>query len=225
MKAMEWYNEAEALCKRVKLLLVDEDLMSESAQIGSDTWRIYLGEKLKFFKNDKEMDWYSLKKEYSSRDAVWQNLLGNLKTKVTMAESLNEKLLNYYVQPYIKEAVMERLTSGSDTGGDEEILKMVARKRWSKLNSMLIPCKAEYLYGDFPLPSPSENYPLKACFRYNSGGYLTYGTETSIDKELKSMWSFLQHFDDIENTVKRFTEAFKPVIAIINESGKKRRKK
>jgi hypothetical protein len=217
LKYNEWFNELQKIHEETKGLLVDEEVMCESITIKdkfsiSRRYSIFLGDEIRFNINGLSGSAYEFKKAYSSKNPDWQSMLGGLRTKVTMAKILNEKLLGAMVEPYLKEAVLDRLTGENEMPGNEEIIRKAAARRLVKLK-LLLPKMDGQFRAEFPLPSPSENYTLQAKYRFGSVD-VEYGNPTG----LKCCWSFLLHYDEIVATVEKFAVVFKPVAELCGKS-------
>lgn len=213
MKFTEWATEITSLKDLTAKLLVDEEVLSETIEIKEHKLRVFLGDKVTYSLDNEEISGYNMRRLYSAKEKAWGSLLGNLKTKVTLAQSLNQKLLGSLVEPYIKDAVLERLSGNSDQLDNEEIILRAATKRRAKLEEMLpeSPCNFR---ADFELPSPSMNFQLTVRFRFYNTKDVVYG-----DNGIKAKWSFLQNYSAIEASVSKFCKLITPVFEMICKRG------
>jgi hypothetical protein len=195
------------LLARAKKLMVDEELLTESVTIDADTYKVYLGDQIRYYKNGDTTGEYDFRRGYSAREKGWQTLLGGLETKITLAETLNPKLIKALVEPYIKEAVLDRLIGEGDMPDNEQILRTAADKRLKKLVE-LVPEALGSIRVSFTIPSPSENYSLTVNWNYGGKAQVKYGDGF---KGIRTCWSFLANYEQIEKTVKKFGELIAPV--------------
>jgi hypothetical protein len=176
-----------------------------------------LGDNIGFKEDDGETTEFVFRSHYSAREPAWQTLLGGLETKITMARELDTLLKDAIAEKYMKDAVLERLTGNEDILDNETIILKARDKRIEKLGDIL-PSTDHRFSADFKLPSPSKNYELTIQYQFGLKT-IVYGGGTGI----KNSWSFLQHYDEIETTVKQFAEYFRP-IAKMGEAAKNARK-
>lgn len=206
MRYNEWQKKLADLQERTKNLIIDEELLCESVTIGGDTYEVFLGTSVRFWKNGKETYFNN---EYSAKEKGWQKLLGGLETKVTMAEALHPKLLNVLVKPYLKEAVLDRLTGVDDVGDNEAVIKKVAAKRIDQLEK-LIPHHRDATFN-ITLKSPNKHYALKVnSLRWRTD--VIYG-----DGKLKANLSLLENYDAIRDTVAQFASHIKAAMKLVEE--------
>ena len=217
MRYLEWYKEIEKVREKTVKLLVDEEVLCDSVKIGENAYKIFLGDRVQFYKNDKHES-SEFRMEYSAKEHKWQELLGGLQTKVTMAEALNKKLLTAMVEPYMKEAVMERLVGDApDIQDNETILRTCVAKRLNKLNKTIPEC---YISAYFPLNSPSKNYDLNIQYTL-SNVMVVYGSLGNLNSAalakvgMKNCWSLLCNFDEITVRVNEFSTAMKQVTKLL----------
>jgi hypothetical protein len=206
LKFREFEEEVNTLRERTRELLIDEELLSETFNVKDKRVRIFLGDRIKIsIDGDTDNSFYDLKSYYTSKDKIWEEVLGAFKTKIAMAEVIHGKLIAELIRPYLKETVLDRLTGTSeDIPSNEEILKKAVERRKNKLNSILpIVSKTKIVWD---LPSPSKNFRLSAIVGY-SGPYIIYG-----DGGIKSNWSFLCNYPQIEATVQQFNSLLKPLL-------------
>jgi hypothetical protein len=208
MKFSDYTSELDKLHERSKALLVDEEVLCESFNLKTgEHLTVFLGDKIMVRKNQEpaQEGSYQLRPYYTTRDNAWLEALGDLKTKITLAEALNKKLVKDLVQPYLKEAVLDRLTGQDDVSDNEELLKRCAQKRIRKLQKTLP--QRSYANCAFHLPSPSVNFTLQVKFVHSSPEIL-WGDGF---EGLKANWSFLQNYEKIVETVAKFAALIEPV--------------
>ena len=217
MRYSEWLREIEKVREKTEKLLVDEEVLCDSVKIGENAYKIFLGDRVQFYKNDKRED-SDFRMDYGAKEHKWQELLGGLQTKVTMAEALNKKLLTAMVEPYMKEAVMERLVGDApDIQDNETILRTCVAKRLNKLNKTIPEC---YISAEFTLNSPSKNYDLSIHYSWHSA-LVKYGALESLSSGIlakvgmKNCWSLLCNFDEITVRVNEFSTAMKQVTKLL----------
>ena len=216
MKYVDWLLKIKELQKKSSKMLVDEDILSETVIIEQKTYGIYLGDNIGFKIEDKDVSEYDFRSIYTAKEPAWQTLLGGLETKVTMAQELDTLLKDAVAEKYMKDAVLERLTGNEDISDNETIILKAKTKRIEKL-AKLLPSTNYSFTASFKLPSPSKNYVLEVSFKYDNrevhyGGLPGNG--------IKTCWSFLQHYDQIEATVKQFAEYFKPIARMCKDADK-----
>jgi hypothetical protein len=214
----EWAKEIETLGLKARSLLVDEEVLTESVKIGEDTFKIFLGDRVRYSINGCKSDYF--RREYQAKEPKWQVLLGGLKSKVAMAETLNTKLLDAMVAPYMKEAVMERLTGAeTDIQDNETILRKCVAKRLEKLNKTI---PEVYLGVEFKIKSPSENYDLGIHYSWHTAA-VRYGAVESANLAaiskvgIKNCWSFLCNFEQITLRVNEFSVIMKQLVKILDK--------
>jgi hypothetical protein len=207
VKFAEWEQKIEELHKKTTSMLVDEEVLCEAVKIGEREFSVFLGDNLVYRLDGVKTGYYEFKRAYSVREKGWDRLLGGLTTKVTLAESLNIKLIKALIDPYMTEAVLDRLTSGADIADNETILRNAVERRVEKLKDKIPKFDTDC---SFSLPSPSENYELAIIFNSNIriGHRVSYGNMNG----LKCCWSFLQNYEKIEQTVEEFSGLIKPLI-------------
>ena len=216
MKFSDYQREIEALQAKTANTLLDEEMLSESVEIDRVKYSIYLGDKIVYRVNDNEDEW-GLKRAYSSSERGWPTLLGGLKTKVEMAMQVDSLVQEAIAEKYLKEEVLERLTgTGGADSDNATIIRKAANKRINKLNKM-VP-KYKYLNAAFEMPSPSSNYTLALKYIPNGNAYFEYGELPNNNAGIKCCWNFLQHYDELEATVKQFVELWKPVVKFVSKT-------
>jgi hypothetical protein len=221
LKYNEWLKKLEELHEKTKTMLVDEEVLCEAVTITQHEYKVFLGDQIIFKVDGKTESIYDFKRAHSTREKGWDRLLGGLTTKVEMAQELNIKLINALVTPFLKEAVLDRLTGAADIPDNEQIIRTAVDRRIEKLEK-LVSVKDVFRSGrnlEFPLPSPSENYDLQINIIVGYRGSLAsvvYGNKNG----LKCCWSFLQNFDKIEETIKRFAVVFAPLVELCDEANK-----
>lgn len=216
MKFSEYQREIEALQQKTADTLLDEEMLSESVEIDHVKYSIYLGDHIIYRVNDNEDEWV-LKRAYNASDRGWPTLLGGLKTKVEMAMSVNNLVQEAIAEKYLKEEVLERLTGTGGADSDNvTIIRKAANKRINKLAKMMP--RYKYLNAAFSLPSPSSNYTLELKYPPNGTAYFEYGELPNVTAGIKCCWNFLQHYDELEATVKQFAELWKPVVKFVTKT-------
>jgi hypothetical protein len=239
LKYSDWSQALSNLKDRAMPLLVDEELLTDritvkdvavsnkrasnrGATLEEHTYEIYLGDEIAYRVDGKKSGDYVFRQAYRATEKAWQTLLGSLTTKITMAEQLHQRVLRLAVQPYIKEAVMDRLLGEGDIPDNEVILKNAANKRIGHFNELIKSLDKDSTGGDFrgnvPLPSPSPNYNFVMAFS-RWGAAFQYG-QTQEMKGMKCCWSFLMNFEELEATVKGFAVHFNQIAAIAEKSAK-----
>jgi len=217
VRYQEWYTKLVEIHSKATPLLVDEELFTESVIIDKDKYTVFLGDTITFRKNDlvtaRLGDW-EIKKLYSAKEKSWQVLLGGLETKVKMAEKFNETLISAVVEPYLKEAILDRLT-GAEDQSNEQILRIATAKRMAKLKRLLPKIDYSIFDGTFELHSPSKNYSLEV--KYDADPAILFGGEKDIIG-LKKCWCFLRNYDEIHDEVKALIEVLKPVMAMCQKA-------
>jgi hypothetical protein len=218
----EYEREIINLQQRSKPLLVDEEVLCESVRIEElpgvfTEWKVFLGDQVTWFKNEKICYTNEPRMAYSPKESGWARLLGGLTTKITLAESLNDKLLNVMIEPYLKEIVMERLigTQEIQDKDAETIIRTAAQKRIKRLENMLP--EARHLQATFNLKSPSENWPL--VIQYHPGsiawGDLKRAWTVANEPSIKCCWSFLQNYDAVTKIIEQFAEDITPITKLL----------
>lgn len=213
MRYNDWEAKLTALNKRAEPLLVDEEVLSETfnTEYPSITTReitIQLGYSEIVFYIDGTKE-YSVRSLYYSGDKSWMKAFGALNTKVELAEMLHKKLVDGLVQPYIKEAVLERITSGDDIPDNETIIKNAAIRRLNKLGEML-PKPKVWVNENYSLPSPVKNHSLVVEIRGNNFTKVTYDISS-----IRGAWSLLCNYEAIEATVQEFCKVYTPLLKFL----------
>ena len=215
MRFSEFHQKLEEIHKKTSDFLVDEDVLSEVLSLkNGHEFKIFLGDELVVKQRDTGVpDWgystiYDLRPLYNSRAKEFTELLGSLEAKIAMAGTLNKKLVDALVQPYLKESVLDRLTGNDEMPDNFQVIKIAANKRLLKLNNR-IPTGPRSFSEIFKLPSPSEVYGLAVQF-WTTSSRILYGEEAEITG-LKRAWSLLQNYDKVEAQVMAFVELIRPV--------------
>lgn len=186
---------SDTILQRSRKILINEDSLFVERKIGEDVYRIAVGDTMIFKLNGKEITVRDAGDEYSAHRAEWKLMFAELMQKIALAESLNDKILPSLIEPYIQEAVLDRLVSQQAIPDNAGIIRLAYEKRIKKLEKK-IPESSFFLRGtSWYLKSPSEMYTLR--FGYSWRPDVSYGTTLTI----KAQWSFLQHFDEIEKTI------------------------
>jgi hypothetical protein len=235
LKYSDWSQALSNLKNRAMPLLVDEELLTDritvkdvavsnkrasnrGATLEEHTYEVYLGDEIAYRVDGKKASEYELRQAYRAPEKAWQTLLGSLTTKIDMAEQLNHRILRLAVQPYIKEAVMDRLLGEGDIPDNDVILKNAAAKRLAGFTNGTLPFDKDST-GDFrgnvPLPSPSVNYQFKVNWTH-WGTSFQYGPFPEM-KGTKCCWSFLMNFDELEKTAADFAVHFNGLVNIANK--------
>ena len=219
MRYNDWEAKIDALNKRATPLLVDEDVLQEEfiipppARGSSHHCIVRLGysEITYYVDGSKE---FSIRGYYVAGEKIWQTVLGSLTTKVELAELLHKKLVDGLVQPYVKEAVLERLTADKDDIPDNTtIIKEAADRRLRKLAEML-PKPKTWINDSFNLPCPVHGHALTCTIR-QSGGSVTY----SDSDTMRGAWSLLTNYEAIEATVQEFNKLYIPLLKFLDKGG------
>lgn len=224
MKWKDWNNQLGELAAKAKTLLVDEEVLTESFTAEADgaanagaVFQVFLGDEVEYRMNGQNASEHQFRQEYRASEKGWVRMLGGLRTKIAMGEVLNPKLLMAMVQPYLKEAVLERLTGEGEMPDDEMVIRNAVLRRVTRLNNLLPDTASIHDNQNFPLPSPSEHYGLQVQYEYSGVGGVAYGQGFA---GIKTCWSFLTNFEQIESTVKEFADAFRPVVKICDRAKK-----
>lgn len=212
MRINAYMAEIGKLHKRTETLLVDEDVLTADVKLPTETITIFLGEgEIKYLLNGIDMQAQGIRNRYTASEKAWEIALGDLRTKVELAENLNPKLVRVAVAPYMKDVVLDRITGIEDDIPDPEvILNIVAVKREKLLEGMLL---EHALPGNFrlelPLNSPSKVYKLSVTVSGHLAWIFYGGTNDRSSASVKENLSFLNNFDAIKVQVEKAAKVVK----------------
>lgn len=228
MRWSQFESEINELHEKTKPLLVEEEMLTETMKVLNSSnkeciIKIVLSDNVEYWLDDSSSQW-NVKQFYSAADKAWLRLLGSLKTKVEMAEALHKKLVDVLVQPYVKEAVMDRLTSGSDDIPDNEtIIANSAKRRWEKLNKM-VP-RFYNSSGEFHIKINDNFNIVVVIHQWNNPGEiqlsgLSFNTvfkKTNTETlPIKKLWNFLSHYEEVEHKLQEFITDFNILTGVID---------
>lgn len=201
MKYTYWMDELRKVQTKVEQMVVEDDIFRETITVKDSTGlpsKIVLGlggNEIRMWLGEKKLDQWTMRRFYSSGEPQWAAMLANFQKKAELAETLHEKLLELYVEPFLKDAVLARMR-GSDLQSVEEILQHVFTKKSAELfkelyNNIVSDC-------EFELPDIGNNELKVKCFRGRS--YIYYGgieLSTTNNVPVKTCLHFLAHHPQI----------------------------
>lgn len=220
MKFSDWYEELKKLKERTDPLLVDEEVLTIDINIASiNKIMVFLAsDGIKFLQNGTDIRDNGVRNYYTASEKEWERALGDLRTKVTLAESLHEKLVKIAVNPYMKEVVLDRMTGvEEDIPPNDVILQMAAVRREKELIGILkMQAKDGAVRLEIPLESPSSCYELSMSVSGNMAWVYWGGKASRSEASVKENLSFLNHYSAIKEGIEKCAKVVKAAVSVSN---------
>ena len=216
MRFRELEYSIDELHQKTKNFLVDSDMISETIHTkAGKKVTVVFGEKepLVWVNDEKLGNFHYCSTVYSSKDPAWQALSSALRTKVEMARKLNDKLISALIQPFIKEAVLDRLT-GAESATNETIIENAFARRLTRLKSIIPDLQTKERIM-FPIKSPLENLKLELGWRWGEKA-IEISNRDIRSTGLKMKWEIITHYEEMEKIVTEFAKRVTPLLEIVN---------